>query len=209
MDKPGLIPVKTETGEVYTTSNIIIRLLAHNWQKKIKELLKSINARQLKGLDVGCAEGHMLFYLHKRKAIGDMTAVDIDEEKLEYAKKHYPFCTYKKGDINSLDFEDHTFDYIIAAEILEHLPDPELALNELRRISKKGAFILISVPYEPFFHWGNIVRGQHLKRGGKTPSHVNFWNRNEFKKFINDFILIEKEHHIKTFPWMVFLGRFR
>jgi ubiquinone/menaquinone biosynthesis C-methylase UbiE len=62
----------------------------------------------------------------------------------------------KVGDIRNLPFEDNTFDAVLAFEILEHIPfeDVEVALSELKRVSKKN--VIISIPY-PGFHFEIII----------------------------------------------------
>jgi SAM-dependent methyltransferase len=42
------------------------------------------------------------------------------------------------GDATKLPFKDKSFDFVIASHILEHIPNPELFLNELQRVSKAG-----------------------------------------------------------------------
>jgi len=195
--------------EIYSTKNMFIRWLANRFLKKIQSILKETDSLSAIGLDVGCGQGHMLSYLHAKGVIGDMIAIDMDEERLNYANKHYPVCKYMLADINKLNFKTNTFNFVIITEILEHLPDPITALQEITRVAKENANIIISIPYEPFFHWGNLIRGKHLKRWGKTPHHLNFWNRTEFKTIINEFIIIEKEFYISTFPWLLFLGKNR
>jgi ubiquinone/menaquinone biosynthesis C-methylase UbiE len=53
-------------------------------------------------------------------------------------------CT--NGDATRLPFRDDTFDRIIAAEVLEHIPDDEAAMAELCRVLKPGGTIAITVP---------------------------------------------------------------
>ncbi|MET1050745.1 MAG: methyltransferase domain-containing protein, partial [Acidimicrobiales bacterium] len=45
-----------------------------------------------------------------------------------------------------LPFPDDTFDRIIAAEVMEHIPDDEVAATELARVLKPGGTIAITVP---------------------------------------------------------------
>ena len=45
-----------------------------------------------------------------------------------------------------LPFPDNTFDRIIAAEVMEHIPDDEVAAAELARVLKPGGTIAITVP---------------------------------------------------------------
>ena len=42
------------------------------------------------------------------------------------------------GDATKLPFKDKSFDYVIASHVLEHMPDPEVFLSELQRVSKAG-----------------------------------------------------------------------
>ncbi|HXH56824.1 class I SAM-dependent methyltransferase [Iamia sp.] len=50
------------------------------------------------------------------------------------------------GDGTRLPFPDDTFDRIICSEVLEHIPDDEAALAELRRVLKSGGTIAATVP---------------------------------------------------------------
>lgn len=192
----------------YTSHNPIIWLLMQNFMRRIGHLLKAIGADRRSGLDAGCGEGHLLSYLYKKKILGRMIAVDLDDRKLSYARKHYPNCEYRSGDIQSLPFADNTFDFVLTTEVFEHLPDPESALSEISRVAKPGGHLVISVPFEPFFHWGNLMRGLYWERGGRTPDHLSFWHRHEFRQFLSARVNISCQYSISTFPWLLFAGRF-
>lgn len=51
-----------------------------------------------------------------------------------------------QGDGTRLPFPDATFDRIIAAEVLEHIPDDEAAIAELFRVLKPGGTIAVTIP---------------------------------------------------------------
>lgn len=51
-----------------------------------------------------------------------------------------------RGDAVHLPFPDDTFERIIAAEVLEHIPDDVGAINELHRVLKPGGTIAVTVP---------------------------------------------------------------
>lgn len=175
----------------------------------ISKTLVKIGASTTQGIDAGCGEGHMLGHLHAKGVLGGLVAVDVSQAHLAYATDHYPHFDYLAADLNHLPFRNHSFDYVISTEVFEHLDDPDSAMAELRRIAKKGGHLIISVPFEPFFHWGNIVRGKYWRRGGYTPDHKNLWRRHDFKKFIEPYVHIEREYGWKSFPWLLFVGRFR
>jgi SAM-dependent methyltransferase len=45
-----------------------------------------------------------------------------------------------------LPVADEIFDLVFCTQVLEYLPEPQLALNEIRRTLKKGGFLFLSVP---------------------------------------------------------------
>lgn len=193
----------------YISRNPIIRTLLNNFMARIGQALTQIRAIDCRGLDAGCGEGHLLAYLYDHQLINDMIAIDLHQRKLDYALRHYPFCPYQRGNIQKLEFDDNTFDFIISTEVFEHLPDPAKALEELERVAKPAAHLIISVPFEPFFHWGNIVRGKYWHRGGRTPDHLNFWHRHEFRSFLSSRVVIKDCYSVSTFPWLLYLAQFR
>jgi len=196
------------THETYISGNPVIRICLQRFLYRVAALFEHIAAAGLYGLDVGCGEGHMLGDLYQRGLLGRMVAVDLDPTRIAFAHARYPFCDYQTGDVHHLDFADGTFDYLLAAEVLEHLPDPRRALQELRRVVKPGGYLIVSVPHEPFFHWGNLARGKYWDRGGRTPDHLNFWHRREFERLLAEFVAIERRFAAATFPWLLYLGKF-
>jgi ubiquinone/menaquinone biosynthesis C-methylase UbiE len=121
------------THETYISGNPVIRVCLRRFLSRVAGLLAHIGAPALYGLDVGCGEGHMLGDLYQRGLLGRVVAVDLDPTCIAFARARYPFCDYRTGDVHHLGFADGTFDYLLAAEVLEHFPDPRHALKELRR----------------------------------------------------------------------------
>ncbi len=52
----------------------------------------------------------------------------------------------KQGDALSLPFADGEFDRVVAAEVLEHIPDDAAAIAELVRVLRPGGTIAVTVP---------------------------------------------------------------
>ena len=50
---------------------------------------------------------------------------------------------FKFADITNLEFEDNSFDKVIAGNVIHLLDEPEKALNELKRVVKPGGVIII------------------------------------------------------------------
>lgn len=186
----------------HQNTNPIQKLLIDNFYHKFFELLKPLRASSI--LDVGSGEGFTLRKLEE-KGIGEkLEGVDYSDDAIELAKKVYPTLTIKKGDIYNLPYKDDSFDVLLCTEVLEHLKDPEKAIKELRRVSKKH--IIFSVPNEPFFIIANLLRGKYLRRLGNHPEHINHWNYRGFEKFLKkNGLQIQKSRH--PFAWTMVLAR--
>lgn len=155
-------------------------------------------------LDVGCGEGFTLIKLKHAKIGQNFEGVDNSDDALKIGKKLNPKLNIKKGDIYKLPYEDNSFDLLICTEVLEHLKDPQKAVNELRRVSSK--YVIFSVPNEPFFILANFLRGKYLKTLGNHPEHINHWTSNGFKKMLrkNKFKVSSSKF---PFPWTLVLVR--
>jgi len=53
-----------------------------------------------------------------------------------------------KADVMNIAFGDETFDVVLCNHVLEHIPDDRLALRELYRVMKKGAWAILQVPVD-------------------------------------------------------------
>lgn len=54
--------------------------------------------------------------------------------------------------ISGLPFREGTFDTVICSQVLEHVPDPKVALAELSRVLANDGMLLLSVPHISFVH---------------------------------------------------------
>ena len=68
----------------------------------------------------------------------DYTGLDIAESAARFF--HKPFV---QGSATELPFEESSFDVIWSVWTLEHVPDPELALEEMRRVVRDGGYIYL------------------------------------------------------------------
>jgi len=91
-------------------------------------------------LDAGSGEGA---YKHHFKA-HNYTGLDlaIGDQKWDYT--HLDVI----GDLSALPFPDNIFDAAINIVTLEHVTDPRRVLQELARVLKPGARLLLAVPHE-------------------------------------------------------------
>lgn len=104
-------------------------------------------------------------------------------------------------DVYNLAYENNLFDLVMALEVLEHLDKPQAAIHEIKRVTKK--YCLLSVPNEPFFSIGNLLRGKNVSLWGSDPEHIHKWNKRRFLKLLEkDFKVVEIRN---SFPWLITL----
>lgn len=86
-----------------------------------------------------------------------------------------------QGDGVYLPFPDDTFDRIIAAEVLEHIPDDEGAIAELHRVLKPGGVIATTIPawFPEKVCWAlsEEYHAPHVPGG-----HVRIYTENELRR---------------------------
>ena len=124
-----------------------------------------------KVLDLGGRDGTLTKYFIKNN---NVTLADIDENALQYAKKKYQVDTIKVDLNQSLPFQDDIFDVIVMAEVLEHLPYPEITLSEIKRVLKTNGKFIGNLPlaYHLKDRW-QIIRWRRLVISG-DPTHLQF-----------------------------------
>ncbi len=94
-------------------------------------------------LDVGCGIGYLSSLA--RACGAEIVGIDMSHQALGHARAEV------KGDFavaaaGALPFVDNSFDKVIFADVIEHVPDDRLALSEIVRVAKTDARIVISTP---------------------------------------------------------------
>lgn len=108
-------------------------------------------------IEVGAGSGHHYSYVKHEHLMYIMT--DSSDEMLRVAKEKYePLVAsgklaIEKQDASKLNFQDGTFDRLIATHVLEHIPNPVSVLTEWNRVVKKGGLISIVLPCDPGLLW--------------------------------------------------------
>lgn len=98
-------------------------------------------------LEAGCGVGAQTKIIAAKNPDSNFISIDISDESIREAEKltkslGITNVKFRQADIFKLPFEDETFDSVIVCFVLEHLSNPVLALNELKRVIKKGGTMI-------------------------------------------------------------------
>ena len=151
--------------------------------RSFKKYLRSlIIGRGLKILDVGCGSGlnskKLSFYDHK------IIGIDISSEAIKkYKKKN--FKGYVADVTKGLPFRKNTFDAILCSEVIEHVVDTNVFLNELNRVLKKNGKLFLSTPNSSFWVYRLFAFFGKTLSEVQHPGHVRFFSKRSLKNSIN------------------------
>ena len=111
---------------------------------------------KLRVLDCGVGTGSLTLAL-SAKMVGRATfnGIDTSADMLTRAdvtlRRNGIKCDLRQGSIEAIPFPDASFDIVMAAHVLEHLPDPLCGLREMVRVLRPGGRILFCVTRPSMF----------------------------------------------------------
>jgi SAM-dependent methyltransferase len=153
-------------------------------------------------LDLGCGAGRHAYEALRLGAL--VTALDSDGAEVkdvavllaamedEGEAGEQGGGTAVQGNALSLPFADGTFDRVIAAEVLEHIPPDRAAMTELARVLAPGGTMAVTVPrwYPELINWA-LSDAYHSVEGG----HVRIYRRSALEQRLSATGLRVTGHH--------------
>jgi SAM-dependent methyltransferase len=127
-------------------------------------------------LDAGCGTGYGCRMLSEGGAL-EVVGVDVAEAVLEVAWQSAPDnVRFEVGDIGRLPFDAGSFERVVCFETIEHVDDPDAALDELKRVLAPGGLLMLSSP-NPDRYLPSHERRQHRY----TPAELRAVLEDRFK----------------------------
>lgn len=153
-------------------------------------------------LECGSASGYMTRYM-KEQLSAKVSIVELDEEAFHQAREFAEdgIC----ADLDKNEWYDYyqgqQFDYILFADVLEHLRDPQLALRRAADLLNEDGTVIVSIP--------NVAHADILinllnNRWNYTPlglldnTHIHFWAAENLQELFDKagLIPVEKDYAI-------------
>lgn len=169
---------------------------------EIVSLMDNPPDQEIKVLEVGCASGGTLLKIKNTFKNAKLYGIELNKFAAEDAAS---FADIKIGNVEKeeIDYPEDFFDYIILADVLEHLLDPWTLLKKLTRFAKPEGRILASVPN--VMHHSvikNLLRGNwtYEDSGILDRTHLRFFTLNEIAKMFSQAGCTELEVRTVSLP---------
>jgi 2-polyprenyl-3-methyl-5-hydroxy-6-metoxy-1,4-benzoquinol methylase len=171
-----------ETGgnvyDKYSTRNPIERRLVSGFLAELDRLVERTGAAEAH--EVGCGEGELTMRLARSglRARGTDAYPEVISEARDRAEAAGLEIQYEVAALEVLDPERHAEELVICCEVLEHLEDPERAVEVLASLARP--WLIASVPREPLWRALNMARLKYVGDLGNTPGHLGHWSKRAF-----------------------------
>lgn len=180
---------------------------AHRWlmRRFLTDASQLVSlARPSKVLEVGCGSGELAGVLFRHSTVS-YQGVDLSPDEVARAQAVQPQWKFQVASAYDLPYADAQFDLVVACEILEHVDDPQRAVDEMARVG--SGHLLVSVPWEPVWRLANLARGAYLRQLGNTPGHLQHFSRGAIRALVRRRFQLVQER--RPFPWTMLLARSR
>lgn len=122
----------------------------HWWHVGMREITAALLAKRLEGghlslLDAGCGTGGFLAWADGTGSFDRLCGVDISPEAVELARQAVPSAELHVAAIDTLPFDDASFDVAMLNDVLQHVEEDEVVpgLRELGRTLKPEGTLLV------------------------------------------------------------------
>ena len=189
--------------------NPLVRFVERKRVKTIFHLMRVRPGDRI--LEVGCGAGNVI----EQSGGGRLFGIDISETVLLKARKRLKEKAYLfQGDAQNLPFKDQVFTHVICSEVLEHLLDPSMALNEIQRVMFQEGVAIVSIPNElwinriksvlislKIFHWFRSGDYQAMPERMEDEWHLHTFSLEGWLDLFKKFFRVTRLERI-PFMWL-------
>lgn len=140
---------------------------AENGRKKLHNEIETIlnyAPKVEKLLDIGFGNGDFSVYFKRKGSDVVAAGINIDQYELRYNTNYERLkrlgIKIVESNVENLQFDDNTFDGVLASHILEHTGNMKTALLEIRRVLKREGWLFCFIP-----RFSEFVIDDHVNTG--------------------------------------------
>lgn len=154
---------------MYWWSNRFYAMLARRYGKRGARLL-----------EVGSGMGHLVAQLEDTfKTYG----IDVNHWAVKKSKEVVNTSRLQTASAQELPFTNRSFNVVIIKHIVEHLPDPQKAIQEIARVTEPGGTLILATP-----NLDSLLKPWKGDRwiGYQDPTHISLKRPAEWMSYIED-----------------------
>ena len=156
-------------------------------EEKRSQLFKKWAGKNKKVLDMGCRDVILTRHFIEKN---EVTGLDIDKLALEACKNNLNIKTIWADFSLQIPIPTSSFDVVIAGEVIEHLPYPEITISEVSRILKPEGLFIGSVPNS--YHLKNRLRVLKGRLIDYDQTHLRAYNVMLLRQYLEKEFLVEE-----------------
>jgi trans-aconitate methyltransferase len=149
-------------------------------------------------LEIGCGTGFVIAAISKRFPEARLSGSEYLEEGLAYARQRLPSAEFTQMDARNIPYES-TLDAIGAFDVLEHIEEDEVVLQQICKALKPGGMLFITVPQHRWL-WSAV---------DDYACHVRRYSANELHQKVSKagFEIIRSSSFVSTLLPAMYLSR--
>jgi SAM-dependent methyltransferase len=153
------------------------------WEWPLKnELLTSLTQPTDRILDLGTGTGGILRFLQQQHGYQNLAAADAGAYPIRRLGEMG--IDARQGVLPDIPFDDASFDFVIASQVLEHIVQRRRFMREIQRVLVPGGRLAIFVP-----DW--------CLSPADEPSHVAVYRKNTLNRFLSRYFLVNDLRSIR------------
>jgi len=163
-------------------------------------------------LDVGCADGMFTRVILEKTGAAEVIGIDVLKSSVDWASKHWrkqKRMKFRLGNAHKLKYKSDSFSAVTAFEVMEHVGDPGVVVGEIKRVLKRGGYVVILVPTDNLlfrliwwfvtnFWWARIWQDCHIQSFDSRNTLGKFLSKSGFKVEVDKKFLLGMLNVVKA-----------
>lgn len=153
----------------------------HENRRLHETILSKLPGKDLSLLDVGCGGAWLAAATIPDQQL--IVSFDVAHRNTTEAKRQHSADNHfaVTGDVYQLPFKSDSFDIVVSAEVVEHVPDVSGYLDGLLRVVKPGGRVIVSTPYDEKIQYSLCI---HCNRVTPLHAHLRSFKENTLDKYL-------------------------
>ena len=143
---PGEYWESDQVNEQVYTIDTVRGAFGLKYERYLRRLRMPVNGAKPRMLEVGCGSG--IFLDAATRFEWDVHGLDISPRAIALARRHCPTATLHCSSLADAGFEAGSFDCVALWDVIEHVEDPEMVVQQARRVLRPGGLLVMETPDE-------------------------------------------------------------